>query len=232
MRTVVVLAGGLGTRVSGVTRGRLPKALIPIDGEPFLHHKLTELLRLGADRAVLLLGHGSEQIIGFIREGQRWNLDIEIIEDGPRLLGTGGSIKSATGALPDQFWVTYGDTLLDVDLEAAEGQATERGFSGVMTVLHNCDRWEPSNVRVSEGVVAEYSKTRTPVGAEHIDYGYIYLDRTSVDRVPGSSFDLEDVLQPMIAARTLGAFEARVPFHDIGTPEAIIATERWLQAQR
>jgi NDP-sugar pyrophosphorylase family protein len=230
MRTVAVLAGGLGTRIHDVTRGEMPKALIPVNGEPFIHHKLAEVSRLGADRVVLLLGHQSEQIADFIN-ACRWSLEIDVVSDGPDLLGTGGSIKAAAGLLPERFWVTYGDTLLDVDLGAAEMHADQRGFSGVMTVLHNCDRWEPSNVRVTNDVVEAYCKRPTPTSAEHVDYGYLHLERANVQNVPGTSFDLADVLQPLITDRQLGAFEAHERFHDIGTPSALVATERWLQAR-
>src|SRR4051812_25186993 len=123
MRTVVVLAGGLGTRIHDVTRGVTPKALVTVDGEPFLYHKLDELVRLGVERVVLLLGHQSEQIIDYVSGDRRWNLDMEFVADGRQLLGTGGSIKAAAGRLPERFWVTYGDTLLDVDLAAAETRA-------------------------------------------------------------------------------------------------------------
>ena len=101
-----------------------------------------------------------------------------------------------------------------------------------MTVLHNCDRWEPSNVRVANDLVEAYSKRPTPTSAEHVDYGYLHLERTSVQNVPGTSFDLADVLQPLITNRRLGAFEAHERFHDIGTPAALVATERWLQARQ
>jgi NDP-sugar pyrophosphorylase family protein len=235
MRTVVVLAGGLGIRIRDVTRGELPKAMIPVNGEPFLHHKLAELVRLGANRAVLLVAHQSEQIVDYIEGDRGWDLDIEIVMDGPALLGTGGSIRAAVGSLPERFWVTYGDTLLNVDLDAAERLASRHGLSGVMTVLHNCDRWEPSNVRVTDGVVTAYSKQPTPAAAEHLDYGYIYLERSSVEHlgvVDDTSFELSDVLKPLVARRRLGAFEAHERFHDVGTPKSLLATERWLQTRR
>ena len=53
---VLVLAGGLGTRIRGVL-GDTPKVLAPINGRPFLDHLLDRLAALGAGRVVLSLGH-------------------------------------------------------------------------------------------------------------------------------------------------------------------------------
>ena len=51
------------------------------------------------------------------------------VEDGPTLRGTGGAVLHALPLLPARFWVTYGDTLLDVDLAAAEAAFDRSGLS-------------------------------------------------------------------------------------------------------
>ncbi len=123
MRTAVVLAGGLGTRVA-TSPGRLPKALVPVAGRPFLDHKLAELARLGVERVVLLLGAHADQVIDHL-EGWRGSIRHPATSlTASALRGTGGAIKHAADLLgDDHFWVTYGDTLLDADLAAASGSA-------------------------------------------------------------------------------------------------------------
>ena len=59
MLPIAVLAGGLGTRVRHRTGPDLPKALLPIAGIPFIDLKLRELRAGGAERVVLLVGHGA-----------------------------------------------------------------------------------------------------------------------------------------------------------------------------
>ena len=54
---VVVLAGGLGTRLLEVTGDLMPKVLVPVDGRPFIDYKLRGLARLGVGEVVLLVGH-------------------------------------------------------------------------------------------------------------------------------------------------------------------------------
>ena len=130
------------------------------------------------------------------------------VEDGPTLRGTGGAILHALPLLPSCFWVTYGDTLLDVDLAAAGAVFDTSGCRALMTVLHNRDAWQPSNALVDAGYVVDYGKSPPPAGAEHIDYGMLLFQRSSWDcRNAEEVFDLADVLRPLIRSREVAAFE-------------------------
>jgi histidinol-phosphate phosphatase family protein len=230
-RTIAVLAGGLGTRVQSLTGGTLPKALLHVAGTPFIDHKLREAKRLGATRVVLLLGHGAEQIEHHVGDGGRFGLEVTTVLDGPGLLGTGGALKRAQAALDHRVWVTYGDTLLDADLDAAEAAGRALGCSAVMTVLHNQDRYEPSNVSLDGGRVVAYAKG-APLGTHtHIDYGYLFLPREAFTAVPDRAFDLRTVVDGLIERAELAAFEVTERFHDIGTPEALAETDEWIRRQ-
>jgi NDP-sugar pyrophosphorylase family protein len=203
--------------------------MLPLVGRPFIDHKLDEAARVGADRVVLLLGHGADQIAEHVASRTDGPV-IEIVVDGPELLGTGGALKRAVESLGDAPWVTYGDTLLDADLAAAERHAAALGCVGVMTVLHNADRWETSNTTIADGRVVAYTKGDPPGTHQHIDYGFVRVPTDALTAVDKAAFDLGVVLQRLIADRMLAAFEVSERFHDIGTPEALAETEAWLQA--
>jgi NDP-sugar pyrophosphorylase family protein len=233
MHPVAILAGGLGHRLRGVTGEHLPKAMAPVLGRPFIDWKLEGLARSGVTEVVLLVGHGATRIRDHVRDGRRFGLAVDYVEDGPRLLGTGGAIRRALGSLPDTFWVTYGDTLLEVDLAAAEARLDRSECLALMTVLHNRDRWQPSNVVVGDELVLAYGKRPPPSGAEHIDYGLLAFRRDAWAGSPEDrAFDLDQVLDPLIAGRRVAAFEVSQRFHDIGTPEALRATEAFLDSGR
>jgi NDP-sugar pyrophosphorylase family protein len=230
VRTAAVLAGGLGTRLSSVTVGRLPKALVPVGGRPFLAYKLDELARAGVERAVVLVGVHGDQVVGYLAR-HSWPLEVVHLADGDTLLGTGGAVKHAAAELPDRFWVTYGDTLLSADLRAVEAWAGARQLDAVMTVLHNNDRWEPSNVSVDGPLVASYGKGAPKGTHDHLDYGYLLLPNEAFAGRPEDHFDLSVVVQSLIVDRRLGAFVVDERFHDVGTPEALDETGRWLAAR-
>lgn len=94
----IVLAGGAGSRVSGITQNKIPKILIPIDGEPFIAHVIDALLIQGVKSIVFAAGVHGDQIVDYLETNlslpqKRYGYFQAIVEDYPR--GTGGAIKCA-----------------------------------------------------------------------------------------------------------------------------------------
>jgi len=118
IRTAIVLAGGLGTRLRSEI-GEFPKPLAPIDKEPFLTYVFKYLQKNGVNSVVLSVGYKWELIQA--KYGNQWE-DIQIqyaVED--KRLGTGGAIKLAMTYIDsDDFYVLNGDTLFDVNLLTLE----------------------------------------------------------------------------------------------------------------
>jgi NDP-sugar pyrophosphorylase family protein len=110
----VILAGGKGSRLATLSKG-LPKPLVPVDGKPLLQHQLELLARHKAEQVTVLCGYGAAAIADFCGDGSRWGLDLKCIEE-TRPMGTAGAVIAALDQLPDEFLVTYGDTLMDIDL--------------------------------------------------------------------------------------------------------------------
>ena len=117
MMSAAILAGGLATRLRPTTE-KIPKALIEINGEPFLAHQLRLLRRSGLERVVLCVGYLGEMVREYAGDGARFGLRIEYSFDGPVLLGTAGAIRGALPLLPESFFVLYGDSYLPCDYAA------------------------------------------------------------------------------------------------------------------
>jgi len=232
--TIGILAGGLGTRMRGRTGPDLPKVLVPVLGRPFLDYKLERLAEAGAGNVVLLVGHQGAQIRDHVRDGSRFGLAVDYVDDGPELRGTGGALLHALPTLTasgPRFWVTYGDTLLDFDISAAERRSDASGHPCLMTVLRQgSGAPEPSNCRVEGALVTAYGKRPTPPGAEHIDYGMLILGGDELlgwsDR---TSFDLGEVVADLAPQGLVDAFEVGERFHDVGTLEALRDTEAYIR---
>src|SRR5437763_6730628 len=112
---VVILAGGMATRLGDISR-TTPKALIDVNGEPFIMHQLRLLKERGISRIVLCVGHLGEQIQKLVGSGSNLGLDVQYSFDGPRLLGTGVAIKKAMNKIDaPAFFVLYGDSYLECD---------------------------------------------------------------------------------------------------------------------
>ena len=112
--SVAILAGGLATRIRPIT-DKIPKALIPIRGRPFVEYQLDLLAEMGLRHVVLCTGYKGEMIEDHLGDGSRFGLSVEYSHDGEILLGTGGALKRALPRLGNRFVVIYGDSYLDED---------------------------------------------------------------------------------------------------------------------
>jgi NDP-sugar pyrophosphorylase family protein len=222
----IVLAGGLGTRLRSVTGGLIPKVLVPVVGRPFIDYKIRSLAQMGVTRVVLLVGDGASQVEDHVGDGRRLGIEVDYWRDGPTLLGTAGAIRSAMHLLHEHFWVTYGDSIGVGNLPAIEDSVHAAGATGAMTVLENVDKWDRSNVDVRDGFVSAY-KTPTPRdGFRWIDYGLLYLSRTSFEPVPPEEpTDLGTVVHGLIERGELLAAPVVERFWEVGSPAALAEVE-------
>jgi NDP-sugar pyrophosphorylase family protein len=223
---VCVLAGGLGSRLGELTRDT-PKPLIAVAGRPFAEYQLELLRRHGADRVVFCVGYKGKLFEQLLGDGSRFDLDIRYLFDGEELAGTAGAVRGALSLLGESFLVLYGDTFLRIDYGAVAEAFARAGRAGLMTVLHDDDGSLPCNARVEGDRVAAYDKETRPAGADWIDYG-LSAYRSEVFAPPGAN-DLALIQRDLAAAGELTAYEADHRYYEIGTPEALRETERFLK---
>jgi CTP:phosphocholine cytidylyltransferase-like protein len=116
MYQVVIIAGGLGSRLGKLTQ-KTAKALIKIDKKPFIHYQLNQLSKQGFKKVVICVGYLGDKIKKYVGNGKKFNLNIQYSHDNKKLLGTAGCIRKAIPLLEDNFFVTYGDTYLPVNFK-------------------------------------------------------------------------------------------------------------------
>jgi NDP-sugar pyrophosphorylase family protein len=227
---VAVLAGGLATRLRPVTE-KVPKALLPIAGRPFIHWQLGLLAQQGVTEVVLCAGHLGEQIQAAVGDGSGFGMTVRYSFDGDTLLGTGGALKRALPILGAAFFVLYGDSYLRCSFAAVQTAYEESAALGLMTVFCNEDRWEKSNVLLRDGRVVEYDKHSPRPGMRHIDYGLSILSVQALQRSPASAaFDLADLYHELASRGELAALTVNERFYEIGSVGGIEATERHLMS--
>ena len=113
----MVFAAGLGTRLRPITDS-LPKALVPVCGEPLLSHVLKKLKAAGYDEVVVNVHHFASKIQKYLSEND-FGLDIKISDESSELLETGGGIAHARDLLlPSEgpFLVHNVDILSNLDI--------------------------------------------------------------------------------------------------------------------
>jgi NDP-sugar pyrophosphorylase family protein len=196
-----------------------PKSLLEVAGRPFIDWQLEALARSGFARVLLCIGHLGEQISAHVGDGSAFGLAVEYSDDGPRLLGTAGSLRQALGRLEETFLVTYGDSYLPFDYSAplADLRAHPEAL-GTMSVFENRDRWDRSNARVEGDLVTLYDKSANDTEVTFIDYGAIALRRQVIEVLPGELPAGLDQIQAELARNgRLRAWVAHERFYEIGS---------------
>lgn len=94
----MIFAAGLGTRLKPLT-DTMPKALVPVGGEPLLSRVVSGLQAQGIDDFVINVHHFPDQIIDFIKEKYPDTPVFQISDEREKLLETGGGIKKAGAML-------------------------------------------------------------------------------------------------------------------------------------
>lgn len=219
---VVVLAGGRATRLGARTE-RMPKALVPILGRPFLAWQLEALRQCGFQKVLLCIGHFGSQIREFLGDGAAFGVTVAYSEDGPRLLGTGGALRRALDLLEPAFLVTYGDSYLPFDYaEPLRRLEARPGVLGVMSVYLNDGAWDRSNTEVANERVLRYQKGGLDPSLRYIDYGALALRKSVVaERPADTAFGLELVQAELAHSARLDAYLANERFYEIGSEAGI-----------
>lgn len=226
----VILVGGLGTRLRPLTH-KVPKAMVPVHGRPFLEYQLAYLAASGVDDIVLCVGHLGRPIRDYFGDGRRFGVRIRFGDEGERLLGTAGAVKSVVTMLGDVFFVVYGDSYAPVEFADVMASFERHDKPGLMVVLRNEDRWDRSNVIVQDDLVVAYDKQRKLPGMHYIDYGVSLFHRRAFSIIPpGVTVDLAVVHRHLVDRGELLAYETSNRFYQIGTPEGLAEFEAMVKA--
>jgi NDP-sugar pyrophosphorylase family protein len=223
-----ILAGGQATRLKPITAA-MPKSLVEVAGRPFIDHQLALLRQNGVRRVVLCLGHLGEMVERHLGDGSAHGLELHYSYDGPRLAGTAGALLRAAPLLGDLFGVLYGDSYLEIDYRTVVAAMPPRPALGLMTVLHNHDRWDHSNAVYRGGRVLRYDKNEASDDMEYIDYGLTLLRATVLEFVPPDRpADLADLYADMAERGQLAGYEVAQRFYEIGSPRGLADTRAYL----
>ena len=228
---VIVLAGGLGTRLRSEVH-ELPKCLAPIGGQPFLGYLLEWLGRYPVHHVVFSVGYLHGQVMDYVQSRQ-WPFSYHFaVEQTP--LGTGGGIHLALSYCKEnQVFVVNGDTFYPVELNAMPFEAP---VTLALKPLKDFDRY--GTVSVTEASVVTSFREKAPCAEGLINGGVYAIDRRrlNLDSLPEKFSFEKEVLEPGAAIGQIGGWISNAYFIDIGVPEdyrkAQWALPAWFAVQK
>jgi len=218
-KTVIILAGGFGTRLQTVTKD-LPKPLANINGTPFIKYLIENLLKDGYNNFIFSLYHKADKIILYIEELKKTILkNVNIlysIENQP--LGTGGAIKFAISnyQVSDYFLVVNADTLLGNGYNLI-GLNNNNSIG----LVYSTDTTRYGRVLLGlNNIIYQFLEKNDQQISGYINAGVYNLNKNVFNKTEKLVFSLESEIFPnLIFNRQLNAVILDTDFIDIGIPE-------------
>ena len=225
---VVILAGGLGTRLAEETNIR-PKPMIEIGGRPLLWHIMKIYSRFGYNDFVICLGYLGYVIKEYFSNYALHNSDVtydfrtgevtmanagtegwrvSLIETGADTM-TGGRLQRIRHLLgAESFMMTYGDGVADVDLAALHKLHKSHGRLATVTAVQPPGRFGVLELDRDDRVTAFREKPQDEVG--WINGGFFVLEPAALDLIENDATIWErEPLEQLVARDQLRAHRHR-----------------------
>ncbi len=196
---VVVLCGGKGTRLSEYTE-EIPKPLIEIGPKPILWHLVQLYKRFGHKDFIFCLGYKGDKIKDYFKDEKEINI---------KFVGTGLDANKAERIQKvrhlikdDDFFVTYGDDLSDVDINALYKFHKKNNKTATLTAVNLESPFGILKLNNNE-VVGFREKPKL----EQFINGGFYVFNKKIFNYMKKDYDLEkDVLREMAKQKQIAAF--------------------------
>ena len=223
---VLILAGGLGTRISEESSIR-PKPMVEIGGRPILWHIMKIYLAHGLTDFVICCGYKGHVIKQFFRDYGLDSADVRFdMRDGSTTLlktqtepwrvtlvdtgldtMTGGRIKRAAAYLDDgPFCCTYGDGLCDVDIGQLIAFHHAQGALATVTAVQPPGRFGAFTLTTGGSRVPSFKEKPNGDGA-WVNGGYFVLERQVIDLIAGDDTVWEkEPMEQLAASSQLAAY--------------------------
>ncbi|MCY3736333.1 MAG: glucose-1-phosphate cytidylyltransferase [Gemmatimonadaceae bacterium] len=178
---VVILAGGLGTRLREETAVR-PKPMVEIGGLPILCHIMKIYQAHGFREFVLALGYKGEVIQDFFgrERGEEWT--VHPVDTGQDV-ESGGRIRRLADWIGEEtFMLTYGDGVADVDIPRLAAFHASHDSLATVTAVHPPSRF--GRLELDGDLVRDF-REKSQLDAGWINGGFFVLDPGVLDYISG-----------------------------------------------
>jgi glucose-1-phosphate cytidylyltransferase len=199
--TAVILCGGRGERLRPFTE-HLPKALVPLNGRPILHHLMAYLTHSGVKRFVLCTGYKAECIEQFVRDQCDPEWDVRCVNSGDATMTQ--RMRDAWPHVREQALVCYGDTLANVNVSGLQRRHRKSGALATISLYrpHN-----PFGVIKFDRQRRVRSFAEKPRMSQWVNIGFILCETPAILEFLQPACDMVEFLDALTEAGKLFAYE-------------------------
>ena len=199
---VVILAGGLGTRISEYTK-TIPKPMIKIKKKPIICHIIDHYKKFGFEEFFIAAGYKSYVIKNYFEKNK--NSKIKIINTGKNTM-TGGRLKRLKKYLKDEtFLMTYGDGISNVNLNKLVKYHIKTKKLVTLTAVRPPARF--GALKIKNGKVL-YFKEKSKLDESWINGGFFVMEPECLKFIKNDQTYLErEPLENICKKNQLAAFK-------------------------
>jgi len=207
---VVILAGGLGTRIADV-KNRIPKALVKIGKYPVIYHIIKNFKYFGIKKFIICTGFKGNEIKKYFKNNLNnqtfKDLDITFVYSGVNS-NTGERIKKVKNKIKDIFFLTYCDGLTDLNFKKLLNAYLRRDKIGIMTVINPQSRFGIVSIN-KKGSVYNFDEKKTLKNL-WVNAGFYIFNREIFKLIQGKNPIFEsETLKKISKEKKLSSFKHR-----------------------
>ena len=198
---VVILAGGLGTRLSEYTK-KIPKPMVKINKIPIIIHIINHYAKFGLNNFYIAAGYKKNVITNYFKK-KKMDLNIKVIDTGKKTM-TGGRLKRLKKYLDnDTFMMTYGDGISDVNIKKLIKFHKSNNVIATLTAVRPPARFGAIKIK---GKKVSYFKEKSKLDEGWINGGFFIFEPKVFDFIQNDNTFLER--EPLIKLGKLNQLNA------------------------
>jgi len=200
---VVILAGGFGTRLAEET-DVIPKPMVSIGGTPILVHIMNYYSMFGHNDFVIALGYKADVIREYFTNNPRPDLKIELVDTGLET-STGGRVKFLEPLLNQEFMLTYGDGLSNVNIDELIHHHKKSNKVATVTAVRPPARF--GTIEISDGLVTKFAE-KDPQDSGWINGGFFVCNKSIIESILDPTESLESSpMRLLVEKRQLASYQ-------------------------
>jgi dTDP-glucose pyrophosphorylase len=193
---VVLMAGGLGTRLRPLT-DETPKPLIKVGDRPILETILRSFVAGGFSKFFISVNYRAEMIEDHFGDGSTWGAEIEYLRETD-MLGTAGALSLLPERPSQPFFVMNGDLLTSVNFRQVMNYHTEHNAPATICVREHAVTIPFGVVTTSDHHLVDIQEK--PTYRYFVNAGVYVLDPVALDFIPqGEALDMPPLLNRLLA---------------------------------
>ena len=200
---VVILAGGLGTRISEYTK-KIPKPMVKINNLPILIHIMSHYYKYGFDDFIIALGYKGKIIKDYFdKKSFPWKSTL--VDTGIKTM-TGGRLKRLSKYLDKEtFMLTYGDGLSNINLKKLLNFHRKNKKIATLTAVRPPARFGGLKIK---GDFVSYFKEKSKLDEGWINGGFFVMEPNFLKLIKGDEIFLEhEPLEKATKTKNLVAYK-------------------------